>query len=96
MVYAMTIDQNTFAPAKFMDIASLFNLILPIIMVGGALIFFVMLLQAAFMWLTSEGKPESILKAQKALIFAVIGLIVFISAFMIVKIIGIILNVPTL
>jgi len=46
---------------------------------------FIMLLVGGFQYLTSLGNPEKIKKAQGTLKFAVIGLIVFISSFLILK-----------
>ena len=51
------------------------------------LVLFVMLLIGAFNYLTSLGNPEKIKKAQGTLKFAVIGLIVFLLAYLILTII---------
>lgn len=59
-----------------------------ILTVSTGLIFlalFVMLLVGGFNYLTSLGNPEKIKKAQGTLKFAVIGLIIFAGAFLILK-----------
>ena len=92
-VYAVKIDESTFAPAKFGSIAKIVDLIIPIIISAGSVMFLIMLLRGAFTILTGEGKPEAIAKGQKMLMFAVVGLVVMISAFTIVKVVGLIFNV---
>ena len=59
-----------------------------ILKISTGLIFlalFVMFLVGSFNYLTSLGNPEKIKKAQGTFKFAVIGLIVFLSAFLILK-----------
>lgn len=53
------------------------------------LVLFVMLVIGAFTYLTSGGNPERVKKAQGTLKFAIIGFILFISAFLILKIISV-------
>ena len=62
-----------------------------ILTISTGLIFlalFVMFLVGSFKYLTSFGNPEKLKKAQGTLKFAVIGLIIFLSAFLILKTIG--------
>lgn len=87
------INETSFPAAKFSDLGKILNLLLPLSGVVAALIFLVMILQAAFIILTGEGKPDNVAKAQKMLMFAVIGLLLVISAFVIVKLIGVIFNI---
>jgi hypothetical protein len=59
-----------------------------ILTISTGLIFlalFVMLVVGAFKYLTSLGNPEKVKKAQGTLTYAVIGLIIFLSAFLILK-----------
>lgn len=52
------------------------------------LVLFIMLVIGAFTYLTSGGNPERVKKAQTTLKFAVIGFFLFISAFLILRIIS--------
>ena len=52
------------------------------------LVLFIMLVVGAFSYLTSAGNPERIKKAQSTLKFAIIGFILFISAYLILRIIS--------
>ncbi len=87
------INPTTFPAAKFANLAVIINLIVPIIMVGAAVMFLFMLVSAAFSIITGEGKPEALAKATKTASFAVLGLAVVLSAFIIVKLIGVILKI---
>lgn len=87
------INPTTFAPARFANFSSLINLIVPIIMVGSALGFLIMLIMAAFTIITGGGKPEAMTKATKTATATVIGLFVVLSAFILVKLIGIIFKI---
>lgn len=53
------------------------------------LVLFVMFVVGSFQYLTSFGNPEKVKKAQGTLKFAVIGFILFISAFLILKVIDV-------
>ncbi|PIV07920.1 MAG: hypothetical protein COZ34_04685 [Candidatus Pacebacteria bacterium CG_4_10_14_3_um_filter_34_15] len=79
--------------AKFDSITSLVNLIVPIMMIIGGIITLTMLLLGAYKYLTSEGNPEKISKAQSVLIYAIIGLFLIVASFVLTKIIGFVLKV---
>jgi FtsH-binding integral membrane protein len=96
MIYALEISQDNFAPAKFTNLASFLKILLPLTMVGAALIFLAMALFGAFTWLTSGGSQENLAKAQKTFINAIIGLVIVIFAFVFTKVIGYMLNVDIL
>ena len=53
------------------------------------LVLFIMLTVGGFNYLTSFGNPEKIKKAQGTMKYAVIGLIIFVCAYLILKIISI-------
>lgn len=97
MIYAIEIGKDVeFAPAKFTNIASLINIILPFLMGGAALIFLAMALFGAFTWLTSGGNSENLAKANKTFINAIIGFVIVVFAYALTKIIGYVLNVQIL
>jgi hypothetical protein len=87
------INETSFPMAKVGNISILMNVITPLLMGGGAILFLIILFQAAFKWLTSEGKPEELAKAQKTLIWGIVGFVIVISAYTLVKIIAMALNV---
>jgi heme O synthase-like polyprenyltransferase len=95
-VYAeVNFGDKTINPiAKFDSITTLVNLVLPIMMIFGGLLTLVMLLLGAYRYLTSEGNPEKISKAQSVFIYAIIGLFLVVASFVLTKIIGSVLNVP--
>ncbi len=53
------------------------------------LVLFVMLITGSFSYLTSLGNPEKIKKAQGTIKFAVVGFVLFISSFLILRIIDV-------
>jgi len=96
MVYALQIDENIFTPAKYTNLATIINVILPFLTLGAALIFLVMALYGAFVWVTSGGSQENLTKAQKIFTSSVIGFVIVIFAFVFIKLIGYILKVNIL
>lgn len=97
MIYAIDISNpNIFAPAKFTNLSVLLNLILPLTTGGAALLFLVIILSSSFKILTHGDSPEEINKAQKSIAFAILGLIVVIISFLVVKLIGKMLGVTNI
>ncbi|PIY68680.1 hypothetical protein COY90_04675 [Candidatus Roizmanbacteria bacterium CG_4_10_14_0_8_um_filter_39_9] len=62
-----------------------------LVMASGLIVFvlFIMFVNGSFTYLTSLGNPEKIKKAQGTLKYAVVGFILFISTFIILKIIDV-------
>ena len=96
MIYAIDIGPDNFTPAKFANIATLINVILPLLTLGAALIFLVMALYGGFVWITSGGSQENLAKAQKIFTSSIIGLVIVIFSFALVNLIGYILKVQIL
>jgi hypothetical protein len=95
-VYALNLaDKNYFPVAKYSSVASLVNLFSPILITGGAILFLVMLLMAGFNVLTAAGEAEKLAKAQKTFMFAIAGLLIVISSYLIVKLLGVVLNIQS-
>ena len=94
-VYAQVdFSQESVNPiAKFDSITKIVNLLLPVMMIVGGFITLSMLLLGAYRYLTSDGNPEKISKAQSVMVYAVIGLILIVASFIITKIIGSVFNV---
>ena len=89
----MEIGENNFPPAKISNLGKILNVILPLLQIGAALLFLVMLFRATLIWITAGDKAENIAKAQNMMIFAVIGLLIVAFSFLFVKIIGYVLNI---
>jgi len=96
MIYALNIGPDNFAPAKFTTIATLINVILPLLIIGAALIFLAMGLYGGFVWITAGGSQENLKKAQKIFTSSLIGIVIVVFAFVLVKLIGLILKVDIL
>lgn len=92
MVYAIEINQNNFAPAKFGDFGSILNIIIPILMSGIAVLFLVMLLVGAFKWITAGDNPENIKKSQATIMHAILGLIIVIISYVAVRLVALVLQ----
>ncbi len=82
--------------AKFKDVASIYNVILPTLYIVGGFIFLAMLIYGAYTFLTSAGDAEKVAKARKTITYSVIGLIVIVTAVLIVNLIAFILKVGML
>ena len=95
MVYALDISKS-FEPAKVDSFGKLLNVVLPLATAGAALIFLVMVLRGAFMFMTNGDNPEGLKKAQSMMVFAVIGLLIVIVSFVAVQLIGRLLGVQML
>lgn len=92
MVYALNISDK-FAPAKLSTIGQLLNVILPLMTIGGGLIFLVMILLGAFKYITNGDNPEALKKANATMVFAGIGLLIVVLSFVAVKLLGTLLGV---
>lgn len=97
MVYALDISDPEQNPiAKFANLGVILNLIIPIVTFGAGIVFIIMAFFGAYTMITAGGDAEKVKKAQRTLTFAIIGLIVVIAAFAIVKLIGVVFNIKTL
>lgn len=86
--------KDKFAPANnFENIGNLINTVIPIFITGAALIFLGMALYGGYIWITSGGTQENLNKAQKIFTSAIIGLFIVFFAFVLIKIIGYILQI---
>lgn len=89
-------DPTTFAPARFAKISDFVNLLAPTLVIGGAILFFILLLYAGFIYMHSEGNAEELKKVKNLLTYSIIGFAIIISSFLIIKIIGLIFNIQNL
>lgn len=77
----------------FNNIGSLVNLLVPLAVLGAALIFLGMIFYAAFTLLTSQGDPEKVAQGRNIITYGVIGLIVIMMSFLAVKVIEFVLGI---
>jgi len=87
-------DPNVNPIAKFSSIATFVNIFIPLMIVVGGFITLAMLLFGAYKYLSSEGNPEKLAKAQSVMLYAVIGLFLMVVSYIVTKIIGFVLKVP--
>lgn len=76
--------------AKFSNLADVLNLIMPLFMAGAGLVFFITLLIGALTIITAGGNSEKFQTGKKKITFSIMGLIMVISSYFIVKLIEII------
>lgn len=81
---------------NFKDISSVVNLITPLLSTGAAILFLGMLFYAGYVILTAGGSAENYQKAQKIATFAVIGLLIVVLAYVIVRLLSYLLGVQSL
>ncbi|OGK16245.1 hypothetical protein A2774_04645 [Candidatus Roizmanbacteria bacterium RIFCSPHIGHO2_01_FULL_39_12c] len=94
MVFAQfEINETTFPAARIATFANLLNVVIPILITGAAILLLIMLLYGAFLWITSSGNQENLAKAQKTMTYAILGLVVVILSFIIVKVITLIFKI---
>jgi len=86
-----TVDftQETVNPlARFGSIAAIVNILLPDLLIGAGIIFFVMIVYAGYQVMASSGKEENLQKAQKLFTASIIGLIIVIGSFLAIKLLA--------
>jgi len=74
-------------PAQISDIVGVLENIIKLLAPAAAIAFFIMLLVAGFQFLTSGGDPKSVGQARTTLTLAIIGIILVISAWLILLLI---------
>jgi magnesium-transporting ATPase (P-type) len=89
-------DPRVNPAAQFWSIGEIFNLVIPIAMVLASLVFLAILIYGAYVYTTSSGEQEAIIKARKTITYAVMGLILIFISYLLVTIIGMItgINLP--
>lgn len=92
MVQALTIDSTSFPAAKVINIGQIVNLALPLALTGAGLIFLVITLKAAFDILTHGDNPDALKKAYASITTAVLGLIIVVASYLIIRLLGVVLK----
>jgi len=86
-------NKQKFVFAKFDSIATIVNIMTPLFMIVGGFMCLGMLLFGAFQYLTAGDSAEKVKKAQATLMYAVLGLIIMVSSYTLVKIIAFVFKV---
>lgn len=92
-VLAIDINPTTFTPARFGNLSSFINIIIPLLMSAAAIVFLFMLILGGYTILTAGGNPENIKKAQKIFQFSIVGLFIIVCSYLFVKILGTIFKI---
>jgi len=93
MVYAFEVNPTTFPASRFFSIASIVNLVVPIAVLGAALIMLVLLMVSALNWITASGDPEKLNKARTKMRYTLLGFAIVIASYLIVRIVGYVLGI---
>lgn len=79
-------------PTKDLTLTTFLSNVVTIIFIVGGLLVFFMIIFAAFQWITSGGEKEAISKARGRITWAIIGMVVLALSFVIVRVLGEILG----
>ena len=83
-----SITFEALAPQSVVTIEKFFTALLGTFTTVGGVVFLIYFLLGALSWLTSQGEPEKVAKAQRYITNAIVGLVVIIASWAIVSIIG--------
>ena len=88
------INSTTFPAARFNSLASILNIVLPLLMAGAGIMSLAMLILGAFKWVTSGNNPESLKKAQSTMTLAIGGFFIVLISYVIMKLIAFVFKIP--
>ncbi|MBI1863550.1 hypothetical protein HYS00_05540 [Candidatus Microgenomates bacterium] len=95
-VYAVDFSNPATNPAaKVGNIGMLVNFLGPLAMAIGAFICLAMLLWGGFLYITSGGEQDKIQQGKRTLTYALIGLVVMITAMLFVNVLAYVLGVKS-
>lgn len=89
-------DQNINPVAKFSNIGTILNQVLPTIMVVASLIALALLIFGALSYVTSSGEQEKVQKARKTITYSILGLVLIFLSYLMVRIVSFITGIPLL
>lgn len=89
----LTINKDVFPAARFTDIGSMVNIIAPLLTLIAAILFGVMMVRVGLLILTAGSDKDKISKAGQTATWAIVGLIVVLAAYLIIKLLEFILKV---
>lgn len=92
-VYAIDLSE-AFGPAKYFNsIASFITLLIPLIFAAASIVTLGMLILGSYIFLTAGGDPENLQKSKKIFKWAILGFVMVIISFILVRLIARILNI---
>lgn len=86
-------DPNNFRPSQFSDLGKILNLIFPLLMSGTAVILLFVLIWGGITILTAGGNPEKLKKGQQTFTYGIFGLVIIVTSYLFVKILGAVFNI---
>jgi hypothetical protein len=92
-VYATDIRDINPELSRFQSISSLLNILVPLLLSVGALLFLITLLYATFIIITAGGDPEKFKKAKTMFAYAIIGMLLLAASFLVTRLISFFFNV---
>ena len=95
-VLALNIEQDFPIAKNFGNISSFLNLFINLSLTLAAVAVLFMLIYGAFMYLTAGGVTENLHKAQKIITWSIMGIVMILASFFLVKLIGRIMGVDFL
>ena len=84
---------DIFTPAKIVNIANLYNILIPLFLIVSGLVLLGMLFLGAFKVLTAGGNPENLESGKRTMTYSVVGFFIIIFSFVIVKVIAYVFNI---
>ncbi len=78
-------DPSGNIPARISDLEVIFSKILSLAVPASGIAAFIMLIAGGFKYLTSDGDPKKAQEAQQTITYALIGLILLVSAYIIIS-----------
>lgn len=83
------------APAKLSDIETVIKNVIGLLTPFAAVALLIMLVVGAFKFVTSGGDPKAVAGARSTLTYAVLGVILVVASYLILKLIGTTTGTPT-
>lgn len=91
------ISQTNVNPvAKFSNIGTILNQVLPTLMVVASLVALALLIFGALTYVTSSGEQEKVQKARKTITYSILGLVLIFLSYLMVRIVSFITGIPLL
>ena len=86
-------DPNIFPAARFANINTIVGIIAPALTIGAVIIFGAMLMWAGYTIISAAGEPEKVQQAQQTATSAIIGLLIVVTAFLVVRLLAFIFQI---
>lgn len=89
-------DKDVFPASRFADINTLLSIVVPTLTIVGVVIFGAMFMWAGYQILTAGDEPDKLQQARQTAIYAAVGMLIIVAAFLIVRLLAFIfkLEIP--